>query len=155
MSEDLEERKAREEKAAAAEGDWLAEYYTPESVLRENEERRRERERYYEFLEREHLLQLREEGGVDPSLLYLPKEEPEKSVEADEEPIPPQIADDEDPGGVAIAPPPPPPPGTKDLGEELAFHLDVYEDCIVAGSYWVDAARYGLGQMPAEWTPDL
>jgi hypothetical protein len=155
MSEDMEERKAREEKAAAAEGDWLAEYYTPESVLRENEERRRERERYYEFLEREHLLQLREEGGVDPSLLYLPKEEPEKAAEVEEEPIPPQIADDEDAGGVAIAPPPPPPPGTKDLGEELAFHLDVYEDCIVAGSHWVDAARYGLGQMPVEWTPDL
>jgi hypothetical protein len=153
MSEDLEERKAREEKAAATEGDWLAYYYTPESVLRENEERRRMRERYYEFLEREHLLQLRGDEGVDPSLLYLSKDEPEKPVEVEEEPIPPPIADDEEAGGVAIAPPPPPPPGTKDLGEELAFHLDVYEDCIVAGSHLADKARYGLGQMPVEWTP--
>ena len=157
MSEDLEERKAREEKAVATEGDWLAEYYTPESVLRENEERRRMRERYYEFLAREHLLQLREEEGVDPSLLYLPKSEPEKPVEVEEEPIPPPTAndDDEDTGGVAIAPPPPPPPGTKDLGQELGYHLDVYEDCIVAGSYWADKARYGLGQMPVEWTSEL
>jgi hypothetical protein len=154
MSEDLEERKAREEKAAATEGDWLAEYYTPESVLRENEEHRRARERHYEFLEREHLMQLRGEEGVDPSLLYLPKDETEQTAEVEEEPIHPPMADDEDAGGVAIAPPPPPPPETKNLGEELAFHLDVYEDCIVANSHWVDSARYGLGQMPVEWPGD-
>jgi hypothetical protein len=154
MSEDLEERKAREEKPAATEGDWLAEYYTPESVLRENEERRRMRERYYEFLEREHLLQLREEEGVDLSLLYLPKEEPEKAAEVEEESLPPPIVDDEEAGGVAIAPPPPPPPETKDLGEELAFHLDVYEDCIVANQHCAAKASYNLGLKPVEWTPD-
>ena len=72
MSDDLDEMREREHEQTAPEGDWLAKYYEPEEVLRENEEHRRERERRYEFLEREHLFELRGEG-VDPELLAVLK----------------------------------------------------------------------------------
>jgi hypothetical protein len=156
MSEDLEQMKEREEEEAKTEGDWLARYYEPDEVLRGNEEERREREKRYEFLTREYLLQLRGEDGVDPSLLSLPKDEDDpKNPEPENDPVSPSATDDDDAGGVAIAPPPPPPPETKSLGEELAYYLDVYEDCIVANQHWAKKAAYNLGLTPVEWNAEL
>ena len=153
MSDDLEEIKEREEKAEAPEEDWLAEYHTPEAVLRENEESRERRERHYEYLKREHLLQLHGDE-VDPELLSLPKEEDEPvKTPVDEESTRPPV-DDEDSGGVAIAPPPPPPRDAESLGDELAFYLDVYEDCIVVNGHWAEKAAYNLGLTPVQWTPE-
>jgi hypothetical protein len=155
MSEDLKQMKAREEEEAVTGGDWLAQYYEPESVLRENEERRRERERRYEFLAREHLLQLRgEQEGLDPALFYVPREETE-SVKEEETITPSSAADeDDDGGGVALAPPPPPPLNVDNLGDELEFYLTVYEDCILVNSHWLERASYNLGMTAVEWTSD-
>jgi len=155
MSEDLEDMKAREEEEDAPEGDWLAQYYGPEWEQREREEDRHNRQRRYEFLKREHLLQLREGEGVDPSLVSSTQDadEPAEAPEP-EEPGTLSISDEEG-GGVAVAPPPLLPPETESLGEELEFYLDVYEDCVVANEHWVEAARDNLGQEPVEWTSDL
>ena len=157
MSEDLEDMKAREEQESMPEGDWLAQCYEPEWDVREREEDRQVRHRRYEFLKREHLLQLREGENVDPSLLSLPQDEDEPvGAPAPEERINLSISeDDDDGGGVAVAPPRPPPPEIESLGEELEFYLDVYEDCVVANEGWVDTARENLGQEPVEWTPEL
>jgi hypothetical protein len=152
MSEDLEDMKAREEAEDPPEGDWLAQCSEDEWDRREREE---DRQRRYEFLKREHLLQLREGEGVDPALLSLPQTEDDPvNASEPEEPTTPSITDEEG-GGVALAPPPPPPPETKSLGEELEFFLDVYEDCVVANEGWIEAARDNLGQQPVEWTPEL
>ncbi|MEY2520037.1 MAG: internalin [Verrucomicrobiota bacterium] len=155
MSDELEEIKARDEEAASPEGDWLAEYYEPDTVLRENEAEREQRSRRYEFMEREHLLQLRGDESLDPALLSLPKEEEEPIQTAEDEESFSPPTNDEKAGGIAIAPPPPLPPDTKNLGEKLAYYLDVFEDCIVANEHWADKAAYSLGQKPVEWTPEL
>jgi hypothetical protein len=152
MSDDLEDLKEREEKEAS-EDYWTAELNTPEAVLQENEEWRELKENRYEYLKREHQLQLHGDE-VDPELLSLPKEEDEPVKTVDEETLS-STTDDDERGGVAIAPPPPPPPETKGLGEELEYYLDVYEDCIVANQHWVDPASYNLGMKPVEWSEEL
>lgn len=152
MSDDLEDMREREEKERS-EDYWTAELNTPEAVLRENDEWRELKENRYEYLKREHQLQLRGDE-VDPELLSLTKEtaESEPTPEPEPEFAGPSTTDD-DGGGVAIAPPPPAPPEAENLGEKLAFYLDVYEDCIVANGNWVDRASYNLGMKPVEWTP--
>lgn len=160
MSEEMEEMTARDAKTqpGAADEDWLAEYYEPEAVLRENEEQRQARRERYEFIQREHLRQLHGEE-VDPFLLFLPEDhvlETSDAPDAEDEELlsPANGAEDDGDGNVTLAPPPPAPPETESLGEDLMYYLDVWEDCITVFAHWSEQARYNLGQAPEVWTPE-
>lgn len=154
ITDDLKAIKAREEQATAPDADYLAKYHEPESVLRDNEEFRQQREARYEVLKREHFLRLRGEDAAE--LLSIPNDEAAKDEpEQPEEPLTPADTDDGE-GGVAIAPPPTPPPDAQlqDLSEQLMFYLDVYEDCAVADDYWADRAEYTIGVPFVPWTQE-
>ncbi len=160
MSYEMEQLWELEKKAKQPEGHWLAEYFKPESVLKENEEHERRYREKYEILEREHLYKLQQQQGntIDPNLTPAPPDEEEDeelddAAEELEEPLSDSTADDdEDAGGVAIAPPPPAPPDSEDLSEQLQYAVTLFEDCMLVSEHWADRARYGLGEAPAEWT---
>lgn len=155
MTDDLEELKAREEKEADPDADYLMKYYETDLVLEENEDDRRQRAERYELLKREHLVRLRDE--TDGELLHLANDEPEAAPEIEdiEEPLAGDSGD-EDEGGVAIAPPPPPPPSAEveSLSDQLMFYLDVYEDCVTVGRHWADRAQYHCGVTFVPWTDE-
>ncbi len=159
LSYEMEQLQELEEKAKQPEGHWLAKYFDPESVLRENEEDERRNREKYELLEREHLYKLQQQQGdeLDPGYALPPDDDEDDDEDEDEdemeEPLSqPTNDDDEGEGGVALAPPPPAPPDTEDLSDQLCYYLTLTEDALYVGEHWADRARYGLGESPVPWT---
>jgi len=156
LSYEMEQLHELEEKAKQPEGHWLARYFDPESVLRENEEDERRTREKYEILEREHLYKLQQQQGdpIDRDFAPPPDDE-EDDDDADEMDEPfhrTTTADDEGEGGVALAPPPPAPADAESLSDQLCYYLTVMEDCLLVSEHWAGPARYGLGESPVPWT---
>jgi hypothetical protein len=161
MSYELEQLQELEAKAKTPEGHWLAEYYKPESVLRENEERERHSREKYEILEREHLYKLQQQQGdtIDSNLTPPPPADEDEEIDPDNDEDEEELLsqpvtgdDDEEGGGVALAPPPPAPPDTEELSDQLRYAVVLFEDCLLVSEGWADRARYGLGEAPVEWS---
>ncbi len=158
----MEQLHELEEKAKQPEGHWLAKYFEPESVLRENEEDERRNREKYELLEREHLYKLQQQQGDELDADFAPPPDDEDTDEDEDDELedeneellsqPTNADDDEGEGGVALAPPPPAPPDTESLSDELQYYLTLLEDCMLVHAHWADRARYGLGEKPVPWT---
>lgn len=158
MTDELADLKELEEEEKAPEDYWAVKYHEPQSVLREDAEHLQMRRETYNYLEREHLLRLREQQGepVDPELFEAPDEVEPTPVDAEFEEEPNESKFEEnDTGGVAIAPPPPPPPDEASLSDQLQYYVTLYEDCMVVGSNWAARARYNLGEAPVPWSVEF
>lgn len=159
LSYEMEQLHELEEKARQPDGHWLAKYFEPESVLRENEEHERHEREKYEILEREHLYRLQQQQGetLDPDFPPPPDDDDEDEdddLAENEEPLrePAGQGDDETPeGGVTLAPPPPAPPKTESLSEQLSYYLTVTENYLLVRDHWADRARYSLGESPVPY----